>query len=119
MGEGQLSRRDSAEVNRGEFSCKDALIYNNAAQHWNHSFYWHCITPFKSEPEGELLKTINAKWGSVDALLKEFAREAVGNFGSGWTWLVRKGKELSIVSTSNADNPLAQGYQPLLTINVW
>ena len=60
-----------------------------------------------------------SKWGSVEGLIKEFSKEAVGNFGSGWTWLVRKGKDIAIMNTSNADNPLSQGYQPLLTIDVW
>ena len=119
MGEGRLTGRNRAQVTPSPPSCKDQKIYNNAAQHWNHTFFWHCITPFKSEPEGELLKTIVSKWGSVEGLIKDFSKEAVGNFGSGWIWLVRKGKDIAIMNTSNADNPLSQGYQPLLTIDVW
>jgi len=65
------------------------------------------------------LKQIEKKWTSVDNFLKEFSTQAVANFGSGWTWLVRKDKELAIVSTSNASNPLTDGYQPILTVDVW
>jgi Fe-Mn family superoxide dismutase len=69
----------------------DGKIFNNAGQHWNHSFYWNCITPKQNEPSGELAQAIGAKWGSTGKFLEEFATQAIGNFGSGWTWLVKKG----------------------------
>jgi len=72
--------------------CKDKKIFNNAAQHWNHSFYWQCISPFKSLPSGELLKRIESKWGNIDNLTKDLLDHAIVNFGSGWTWLVKKDK---------------------------
>lgn len=99
--------------------CKDKKIYNNAAQHWNHSFYWQCISPFKSLPSGEFLKRIETKWGNIDNLTKDLLDNAIANFGSGWTWLVKKEKQLSIINTSNAESPLNQGFQPILTIDVW
>jgi len=62
---------------------------------------------------------IEDKWGSVDNFLKEFSTQAVGNFGSGWTWLAKKDQKLFIINTSNAENPLSEGYQPLLTVDIW
>lgn len=100
-------------------SCKDAKIFNNAAQHWNHTFYWHCITPNKTEPSPQLKELIEQKWGSVAECVKDFAAQAVANFGSGWTWLARSGNDVVIFNTSNAGNPLTNGYQPLLTVDVW
>ena len=116
---GQEPRGDHPQVIRGGYRCDDKKIYNNAAQHWNHSFFWYCISPFKSEPSGELLKRIEAKWKGVDKLTGELIANALANFGSGWTWLAKKDKELFIINTSNADSPLNLGYQPLLTIDVW
>ena len=101
------------------FSCKDQKILNNAQQHWNHTFFWFSITPFKSQPQGELLKQIELKWKTLDHFIKEYSAQAVSNFGSGWTWLAKKNKELFIINTSNAENPIRDGYQPLLTIDVW
>jgi Fe-Mn family superoxide dismutase len=101
------------------FSCKDTKIFNNGAQHWNHTFYWYCLTPNKTDPSGELKQAIEAKWGTVDKFLTDFNTQATGNFGSGWTWLARQGQDLSIVNTSNAGNPLTSGYQPLLTVDIW
>jgi len=97
----------------------DGKIFNNAAQHWNHTFYWHCITPNPNEPEGGLKDAIVAKWGSVDKFVTQFNADAAANFGSGWTWLAKKGNDISIVNTSNAGNPITSGYTPLLTVDVW
>ena len=94
-------------------------IFNNGAQHWNHTFYWHCLSPHNTEPTGELKDLIVGKWGSVDNFIKEFSAQALANFGSGWTWLAKQGKEIAIFNTSNAGNPLTNGYNPLLTVDIW
>ena len=96
-------------------------IFNNAAQVWNHTFYWHCLSPNGGgEPTGKLLTAINAKWGSVAAFKEAFNKSAAGNFGSGWTWLVKKADgSLDIVNTSNAATPLTTSDVALLTCDVW
>ena len=97
-------------------------IYNNAAQVWNHTFFWSCLKPAGGgAPTGALADAINKKWGSFDEFKKAFQTSAVGNFGSGWTWLVKKADgPLDIVNTGAAGNPLKSGEgKPLLTIDVW
>jgi len=95
-------------------------IYNNAAQHWNHSFYWNCLTPKSTPIAGKLGDAINAKWGSFDAFKDTFNKQAAANFGSGWTWLVKKADgSIDIVNTGAAGNPLTTGDTPLLTCDVW
>lgn len=96
-------------------------IFNNAAQVWNHSFYWNCLSPNGGGvPAAALAEAINRDFGSFDAFKEKFAAAAVGNFGSGWTWLVKnKGGHLEIVNTDDADNPMTQAYLPLLTCDVW
>ncbi|HEU4458398.1 MAG TPA: Fe-Mn family superoxide dismutase [Methylibium sp.] len=96
-------------------------IFNNAAQVWNHSFFWESMKPQGGgEPSGKLADAINAKWGSYAAFKEAFTKSAVGNFGSGWTWLVAKADgSVDIVNTSNAQTPLTTGDKPLLTLDVW
>ena len=98
-----------------------AGIFNNAAQTWNHTFYWHSLrAQGGGEPPATLKHKIDAAFGSVDALKKEFSATAVSQFGSGWAWLVADGDKLKIVKTGNAETPLThQGLKPLLTIDVW
>ena len=98
----------------------DAGVFNNAAQVWNHTFLWHGMSPTGGgEPTGALAEAIKARFGSVDTFREKFKAAALGQFGSGWTWLVRKGGTLEIVSTGNADTPLTAGITPLLTLDVW
>ncbi len=96
-------------------------LFNNAAQVWNHSFYWNCLSPNGGgEPEGTAADAINKKFGSFEAFKAAFTDSAVNNFGSGWTWLVREADgALNIVNTSNASCPLREGQTPLLTVDVW
>lgn len=95
-------------------------IFNNAAQVWNHMFYWHSLSPKGGgEPPAALKQKIEASFGSVDACKKELANAAVTQFGSGWAWLVQEGDKLAIAKTSNADSPLTKNSRPLLTIDVW
>ena len=96
-------------------------IFNNAAQVWNHTFYWDSLTPNGGgQPTGALADAINAKWGSFDKFKEEFTKVAVGTFGSGWAWLVKKADgSLDLVSTSNAATPLTTDAKPLLTCDVW
>ena len=95
-------------------------IFNNAAQVWNHTFYFNCMGPNAGgEPTGALADAINAKFGSFADFKQAFTTSAATNFGSGWTWLVMKGGELEIVNTSNAGCPLTDGMKPLLTVDVW
>jgi len=95
-------------------------IFNNAAQIWNHTFYWNSMKPKGGgEPPAALKQRIEASFGSVDACKKELADAAVSQFGSGWAWLVVDGGKLKVVKTTNADTPLTTGVKPLLTIDVW
>ncbi len=96
-------------------------IFNNSAQVWNHTFFWHSMKPGGGgAPSGALADAINRKWGSFDEFKKTFKTSAVGNFGSGWTWLVRKSDgSVDIVNTSNAATPLTTDNKALLTIDVW
>jgi Fe-Mn family superoxide dismutase len=96
-------------------------VFNNSAQIWNHTFFWNSLSPQGGgAPSGALGDAINAKWGSYDAFKEAFTKAAVGNFGSGWTWLVKKADgSLDIVSTSNAATPLTTDAKALLTIDVW
>jgi superoxide dismutase, Fe-Mn family len=95
-------------------------IFNNAAQAWNHAFYWQCLKPKGGgEPPSVLKKKIEASFGSLDACKKELTTAATTQFGSGWAWLVLDGAKLKVVKTGNADLPLTKGTKPLLTIDVW
>ena len=98
-----------------------AGIYNNSAQVWNHTFFWHSMQPNGGgAPTGALADAINAKWGSFDAFKTAFQASAVGNFGSGWTWLVKKADgSVDIVNMGAAGTPLTTGDKALLTIDVW
>src|SRR5580698_3980822 len=101
-------------------STENAPIFNNAAQVWNHTFYWHSLKgKGGGEPPAELKKLIDASFGSVDACKKELSAAAVGQFGSGWAWLVQEGEKLKVVKTGNAANPLGSAQTALLTIDVW
>lgn len=100
----------------------DGAIFNNAAQVWNHTFYWHCLTPNSVEPKsGALVDAINKKFGSMDAFKDQFSKVAISTFGSGWAWLVKKKDgSLEIMSTSNAGTPITNPeLTPILTCDVW
>jgi len=94
-------------------------IFNNAAQHWNHSFFWNCLKPGGGAPQGDLAKRIDSDLGGMDAFRAQFEKAAVETFGSGWAWLALKDGKLQIISTSNAGTPITTGATPLLTIDVW
>jgi Fe-Mn family superoxide dismutase len=95
-------------------------IFNNAAQTWNHTFYWKSMKlKGGGEPPAALKQKIAASFGSVDACRKELSTAAMAQFGSGWVWLILDGDKLKVVKTANADNPLTTGMKPLLTIDVW
>ena len=97
-----------------------AAIFNNAAQAWNHMFYWRSLKPNGGgEPPAELKKKIEADFGIMDTCRKELAAAATTQFGSGWAWLVIDGGKLKVVKTGNADCPLIKGMKPLLNIDVW
>jgi Fe-Mn family superoxide dismutase len=96
-------------------------LFNNAAQVWNHTFYWNCLAPNAGgEATGAVADAINAKWGSFDKFKEEFTNSAATNFGSGWTWLVKNSAgELEIVNTDDAGSPMTDGKTALLTVDVW
>ncbi len=96
-------------------------MYNQAAQIWNHTFFWNCMKPQGGgEPAGALADAIKAKWGSIADFRKAFVTSAVGNFGSGWTWLVKKTDgSVDIVNMGAAGTPLTTGDTPVLTVDVW
>ena len=99
---------------------KRAAIFNNAAQAWNHAFYWKCMTPKGGgRPTGEIGKRIDAEFRGFENFRSQFAAAASGQFGSGWAWLVLDHGQLRITATSNALTPVAQGHHALLTCDVW
>lgn len=99
----------------------DQPVFNNAAQAWNHTFFWMCMSPNGGGmPGGRLMSDITAKWGTYEAFRDAFIAKAAGNFGSGWTWLVMNPETgLEIINTSNADTPLASDDIPLMVVDVW
>lgn len=97
-----------------------AGIFNNAAQVWNHSFYWQCLKKAGGgAPTGKIAAKINATWGNYDKFVEELKNAGATQFGSGWAWLVLDADQLKIIKTANADTPLAHGQKALLTIDVW
>ena len=98
----------------------DGPIFNNAAQIWNHTFYWHSMKPNGGgEPSGALADAINSSFGSLDEFKTQFAAAAMTQFGSGWAWLVLDNGQLKVTKTGNAETPITSGQIPLLTIDVW
>jgi Fe-Mn family superoxide dismutase len=98
----------------------NAGVFNNAAQAWNHTFLWHSMSPEGGgAPSGALGDAINAQFGDLEGFRSAFKKAALGQFGSGWAWLVRTTDGLDIVTTGNADTPLTDGVVPLLTLDVW
>lgn len=95
-------------------------LFNNAAQAWNHSFYWNSLQPGGGgTPHGELARRIDADLGGYESFASQLAAAAAGQFGSGWAWLVLVDEKLRITTTTNADTPLAHGHAPILTLDVW
>jgi Fe-Mn family superoxide dismutase len=98
----------------------DGGVFNNAAQVWNHTFYWHCMKPNGGgRPTGDLADAINRDFGSFEKFREEFANAAATQFGSGWAWLVLDNGKLKVTKTANADLPMKHGQKALLTIDVW
>lgn len=99
----------------------DAALFNNAAQHWNHSFFWQCLAPAEGQrPTGQLAELIDEEYENCDGLLARLQEEAVGHFGSGWAWLVLDRGKLGITSLHDADTPVVhEGMKPLLTLDLW
>lgn len=99
---------------------KERGIFNNAAQHWNHAFFWNCLSPGGGgKPEGALAERIKADFGSYDDFAKAFKQAATGQFGSGWAWLVLDSGALKVTATPNAETPMIHGQHALLTCDVW
>ncbi|MBS0377352.1 MAG: superoxide dismutase [Proteobacteria bacterium] len=99
---------------------QNAEIFNNAAQAWNHTFYWHCLTPqVAGDVPPALGRKLRESFGDVAGFKREFAQAAVSQFGSGWAWLVADGPALRVIKTPNGDDPLPQHLRPLLTLDVW
>ena len=98
----------------------EGALFNNAAQAWNHGFYWNCLTPEPNlSPRGDLATWIERDFGSLDRLLERFRASALAKFGSGYAWLLHDGSGLAITSTPNQDNPILEGHTPLLGLDVW
>jgi Fe-Mn family superoxide dismutase len=95
-------------------------LFNNAAQAWNHAFYWRSLRPGGGgEPQGEIAERVKTDLGGYGSFVEQLAAAATGQFGSGWAWLVLDGNKLKVTQTANADTPLAHGQTPLFTIDVW
>ena len=117
----QLARMTLEDVMRKTADdSSQRAVFNNAAQAWNHAFFWKCMGPKAGgTPSGVLAERINASFGGFQKFRTAFLDAATGQFGSGWAWLVQSGDKLEVVATSNADNPLVRGKIPLLTCDVW
>ena len=94
-------------------------LFNNAGQTWNHNFYWQSLSPKRMRPSGALLHRLEKDFGSIERFSDAFGAAAVGQFGSGWAWLVEKDGRLQVVATLNAESPMAHGIKCLLTLDVW
>lgn len=117
IGDTELANKSLEDI----IKTSEGGVFNNAAQIWNHTFYWHSLSPNGGgEPSGALAEAIHSQWDSYDAFVNDFSAKAAGNFGSGWTWLVKTAEgKLAIVNTDDADCPLTTDSTPLLTCDVW
>jgi Fe-Mn family superoxide dismutase len=112
--------QDNQSLEEVIMAAKPGGIFNNAAQVWNHTFYWHCMKPGGGgQPHGNLANAINRDFGSFDQFKEQFSAAAATQFGSGWAWLVLEGKKLKVTQTPNADLPMKHGQVALLTVDVW
>lgn len=98
---------------------RSGFLFNQAAQIWNHTFFWHCLTPGGRQPSGEFKTELERYFGSVEDFKQQFGNAAQAVFGAGWTWLVARDNALEIVNTPNAENPLLENARPLLTVDMW
>jgi superoxide dismutase, Fe-Mn family len=114
-----MKLEEIVQKTRGATEAKDKQIFNNAAQVWNHDFYWRSLTPSKARPSAQMERAITEAFGSKEELIAQLAEAGKTQFGSGWAWLVSKGGKLSIEKTPNAENPMARGVNCLLTVDVW
>lgn len=117
----ELADKSLEEVIKATFKdSAKAGIFNNAAQVWNHTFFWNSLKPGGGgTPTGDLAEKIDAAFGSYDNFKKEFSTAAATQFGSGWAWLIQDGDSLKVIKSPNAENPLAYGQKALLTLDVW
>ena len=117
----QLLEQDPVEARSLEELLRVATgkLFNNAAQAWNHDFYWHSLSPKGGKPSPALRHQFERDFGSTEKFVDRFAAAANGQFGSGWAWLVKQGGKLDVMTTANAETPMKQGIQCLLTLDVW
>ncbi|MFL6747982.1 MAG: superoxide dismutase [Sphingomicrobium sp.] len=120
LGDTDLEAASLTDVIRAAHERGDKPLFNNAAQIWNHSFFWQCLAPEGStRPSGKLREMIGSDFGDEQALLDKLATESTNHFASGWGWLILNNGKLEITSLHDADTPVAHGMTPLLTIDVW
>jgi len=115
----EMKLEQIVQKSAGAADAKEKQIFNNAAQVWNHDFYWRSLNPAKTEPSGQLDSAIAAAFGSREDFIARLAEAGKTQFGSGWAWLVSKGGKLSIEKTPNAETPMVKGVNCLLTVDVW
>ncbi len=115
-----LAEKSLVEIVRGSAGQSDkAGIFNNSAQVWNHTFYWNSLSPKSTSPSKDLAERVEKDFGGMAKLKEQFAAAAMGQFGSGWAWLVQDGGVLKITKTPNAETPITGSAKPLLTLDVW
>jgi Fe-Mn family superoxide dismutase len=121
LAESPLAGKPLEDIIRGTaHDVEKKAIFNNAAQAWNHTFFWHSMSPEGGGgPSGDLERRLKRDFGGLDGFKKAFTEKGTGQFGSGWAWLVLDGDRLAVTSTANAENPLVNGGVPLLTCDVW
>jgi Fe-Mn family superoxide dismutase len=118
----ELAKKSLDDLMRGIDKVPEAVrtaVRNNGGGHWNHSMFWQWMSPTSSEPTGSLADAIQDSFGGFDKFKEQFAAAGAGRFGSGWVWLLKDGKKLSITSTPNQDNPLMEGKNAILGLDVW
>ncbi len=114
-----MKLEEIVRATHGASDAKEKTIFNNAGQVWNHDFYWRSLTPAKTQASGQLDSAITAAFGSKEELIAQLAEAGKTQFGSGWAWLVSQNGKLSIRKTANAETPMAEGINCLLTVDVW
>lgn len=115
----ELADADLETIVRAAHKKGDKKLFNNAAQAWNHAFFWNCLSPAGGEPQGALADRIKSDLDGVDKFKEAFKKEATEHFASGWAWLVLKDGKLAVTSYHDADTPLVHDVTPLLTCDVW